>query len=312
MTNGQNFQSTALSRFCFPFRAMACDNDIQLYASDKEQADCAADAAISEVKRIEAKYSRYLDESVVTRINQAAGGEPVLVDDETQSLLNYAEICYQQSEGLFDITSGVLRRIWNFKSNKIPSNTSIGAVLEQIGWNKVEIHDQHIRLPVVGMEIDFGGFGKEYAVDRAGAVLASYGITSAMINLGGDLAVLGPHPDNSPWCVGLRHPRTDSVLLATLPITTGAIASSGDYERYIDFEGKHYSHILNPRTGWPVQNSFQSVTVHAPSCLVAGSATTIAMLKGEAAGLSWLENLRLPFIAVNAKGSIFSALSHDG
>ncbi len=290
---------------------MACDNDIQLYAPDKEQADRAAEAAISEVKRIEARYSRYLDGSVVTRINQAAGGAPVLVDDETKSLLNYAEICYQQSEGLFDITSGVLRRVWDFKSNEIPSNTSIGGILGQIGWHRVEMHNQYIRLPVVGMEIDFGGFGKEYAVDRAGAVLASCGITSAMINLGGDLMVMGPHPDNSPWRIGLRHPRTDSVLLATLPITAGAVASSGDYERYIDFEGRRYSHILNPRTGWPVQDGFQSVTVHAPSCLVAGSATTIAMLKGESAGLSWLENLGLPFIAVTAKGAICSALAND-
>lgn len=294
---GQN-----LHRYRHHFRAMACDNELQLYAPDQRQGDAAARAAIAEVKRIEAKYSRYLDDSVVSTINRAAGLAPVTLDTESQGLLQYADTCYRQSEGLFDVTSGVLRRVWNFKSSEIPSNTSIGAVLGHIGWDRVELGAAHIRLPEAGMEIDFGGFGKEYAVDRAAVILASYGIANAMINLGGDLMVLGPHPGGRAWGVGIRHPRTKSSTLATLAISSGAVATSGDYERFMEVDGRRYSHILNPRTGWPVADGFQSVSVHAPTCLVAGSATTIAMLKGQVAGRAWLASLGLPYLVVDADG----------
>lgn len=293
------------------FRAMACDNELQLYAPDARQGDAAAHAAIAEVKRIEAKYSRYLPDSVVSAINRAAGVAPVMLDPESRHLLDYADTCYRQSAGLFDISSGVLRRVWNFKSLELPANSSIGAALGLIGWDKIERSDTHIRLPIAGMEIDFGGFGKEYAVDRAAAILTSYGIANAMINLGGDLMVLGPHPGGRPWHVGIRHPRTDNTTLATLAITSGGLASSGDYERFIELDGRRYSHILNPKTGWPVVDSFQSVTVEAPTCLVAGSATTIAMLKGALAGRDWLHSLGLPYLAVDADGKKWdTAVSH--
>ena len=292
----------SLALYRHSFRAMACDNDLSLYAIDERQSSAAANAAISEVKRIEAKYSRYLDDSVVSTVNRAAGGPPAMLDTETISLLNYAHTCYQQSEGLFDITSGVLRRIWNFKLSEVPSNASIDAVLGLVGWNKVERDADSIRLPRAGMEIDFGGFGKEYAVDRAASVLASYGIANAMINLGGDMMVLGPHADGRPWGVGIRHPRTHDATLTTLALSSGAIATSGDYERFIEVDGRRYCHILNPKTGWPVEDGFQSVTVHAPTCLVAGSATTIAMLKGKTAGLAWLQALGLPYLAVDSDG----------
>ena len=284
------------------FRAMACDNEIHLYATDERQSAAAANAAIGEVKRIEAKYSRYVDDSVVSTINRAAGGRPTMLDSETISLLNYAHTCYQQSEGLFDISSGVLRRVWNFKASEVPSSASIDAVLSLVGWDKVERDADSIRLPRAGMEIDFGGFGKEYAVDRAAFALASYGIANAMINLGGDMMVLGPHADGRPWGVGIRHPRADDATLTTVACSSGAIATSGDYERFIEVDGRRYCHILNPKTGWPVENVFQSVTVHAPTCLVAGSATTIAMLKGKTAGLAWLEALGLPYLAVDSGG----------
>ena len=284
------------------FRAMACDNELNFYAVDKRQSVAAANAAINEVKRIEAKYSRYLDGSVVSTINRAAGGPSVMLDTETISLLNYAHTCFQQSEGLFDISSGVLHRVWNFKTSEVPANTSIDGLLGLVGWNKVERDAGSIRLPHAGMEIDFGGFGKEYAVDRAASVLASYGIANAMINLGGDLMVLGPHADGRPWGVGIRHPRVDGTTLTNVALVSGAIATSGDYERFIEVDGKRYCHILNPKTGWPVEDGLQSVTVHAPTCLVAGSATTIAMLKGKTAGLAWLDALGLPYLAVDSSG----------
>lgn len=287
----------------FGFYAMAAVNEVQIYAQDKRQAHASATKAVDEVLRIEAKYSRYRNDSVLSRINARAGREPVEIDEETAGLLDYAQACYVQSAGRFDPTSGVLRRAWRFEQGQLPRGGEIERVLPLIGWSRVERGARSVRLPVAGMELDFGGFGKEYAVDRAARVLRDAGVDSALVNLAGDLAVLGPLPDGAPWRVGIRHPRRDDVAIATLPIASGAIATSGDYERYVEVDGVRHCHVLDPATGRSV-HGFQSVTVHAPSCLVAGSATTIAMLKGRDEGLAWLATLGLAHLCVLEDGAI--------
>jgi hypothetical protein len=155
--------------FRFPFRAMATEHELQVDAPDERGARRAADAAIADVLRIEAKYSRYRDDSVTTAINRAAGGAPVAIDAETAALLRYAAQCHALSDGAFDITSGVLRRAWNFRAQppKLPDPAAIDAALALIGWPRVEWDERSVRLPDKGMEIDFGGIGKEYAADRA-------------------------------------------------------------------------------------------------------------------------------------------------
>ena len=288
----------------FAFRAMASVNEVQVHAADVSMARALAALAIAEVRRIEAKYSRYRAESIVSRINAAAGGAPVTIDEETARLLDYVDTCFRQSRGRFDPTSGVLRRAWRFEPGAaIPTAAELAPLLGAIGWHRVERGRDTVRLPKAGMELDFGGFGKEYAVDRAATVLREAGAESAIVNLAGDLAVLGPQPDGSPWRIGVRHPRDESVAIATLPVSSGAIATSGDYERYVEVDGERHCHVLDPRTGRPTRG-FQSVTVHAPSCLVAGSASTIAMLLGRDEGLGWLESLGLPYFAVLEDGLI--------
>ncbi|HEX3059697.1 MAG TPA: FAD:protein FMN transferase, partial [Usitatibacter sp.] len=159
---------------------MASENEVQLHCDDPASAERAANAAIAEVKRIEAKYSRYLEDSVVSRINAQAGGAAVKADDETLALLAFADACYRQSDGLFDATSGVLRRAWNFKEPRVPPQAELDAILPLVGWDKVEISNAHVHLALPGMQLDFGGFGKEYAVDRAARVMADLGVSSAM------------------------------------------------------------------------------------------------------------------------------------
>ena len=290
----------ALHRFAF--RAMAAENEIQVHAADAARAHAAAGAAIAEVQRIEAKYSRYRPESVVSRINASAGGEAVAIDEETARLLDFAEACHRQSDGAFDPTSGVLRRVWSFKEARVPSDAELGAVLPLIGWDRVERRAGWIRLPSAGMELDFGGFGKEYAVDRAAAVLREHGIESAFVTLAGDLAILGEQPGGVAWRVGIQHPREPRALIAKLPVASGGVATSGDYERFVEVDGMRHCHILDPRTGRSARG-FQSVTVHATSCTVAGAASTIAMLKGREAGEAWLRSLGLAFFAVRDDGS---------
>ncbi|MEK9711351.1 MAG: FAD:protein FMN transferase [Thalassolituus sp.] len=238
-----------------------------------------------EVRRIEQKYSRYRDDSVVSQINQSAGSASVKVDNETLWLLQYAQVCFEQSDGLFDITSGILRRVWDFKAGTLPSDAQLEDVIPHIGLNRLDISKGCVTLPE-GMEIDFGGIGKEYAADAAAGVARSGGITSGIIDLGGDLHILGPKADDSPWVLGVRNPRDPEQAIASLPAYRGGMASSGDYERYFEQNGERYCHILNPQTGRPV-SYWASVTVLAPSCLLAGTLSTIAMLK-EGAGEGWL------------------------
>jgi thiamine biosynthesis lipoprotein len=287
----------------FTFFAMAAENEVQVYADDEAQAARVANAAIAEVKRIEAKYSRYREESLLSRINANAGKEAVEVDEETLRLLAFADAAFRQSGGLFDATSGVLRRAWNFRERRVPTQSELDAILPLVGWQRVEIAGNRVRLAQPGMQLDFGGFGKEYAVDRAARVMVEHGAKSAMVSLAGDLAILGAQPGGQPWRMGIRHPRRDDKLLATIPVLSGAIATSGDYERFIEVDGVRHCHILDPRTGRSARG-LQSVTVQAQSCLIAGSATTIAMLKGGEEGLAWLEELGVPHIAVAEDGTV--------
>ena len=279
---------------------MGSDCQLTLYAVDEHKADQAADLTMAEVWRIEEKYSRYSDGNALSDINRAAliGGK-IDVDDETAELLNYAFTAFQLSEGLFDVSSGVLRRVWDFSSDKTPSQSSIEHILPLIGLSKVTWLSPCLHFLHAGMELDFGGIGKEYAVDRGADICRSMGIQSGLLDFGGDIRVLGPHPDGSPWEIGIRHPRKPEVSLGKIRLLSGAVATSGDYERCIEVAGKYYGHILNPLTGWPV-NGLSSVTVMAEQCLLAGTLSTIAMLK-EGGGKKWLEDFGIPHCWVDDK-----------
>ena len=296
-----------LALFRFGFRAMASNHEIQLFAESETAARRAADAAIADVARIEAKYSRYRDDSVTTRINRAAGAAPIAIDEETRALVAYAERCFRLSDGRFDLTSGVLRRIWNFSGGppQLPSQDAIDAARKLVGWRRVEWSADAIRLPQAGMEIDFGGIGKEYAADRAAAICVEHGIEHALVNMGGDVRAVGGQPGGSPWRVGIRDPRLPERAIAGLDVVDGAVATSGDYERYFDLDGKRYCHILNPATGMPVAH-WQSVSVVAPLCVVAGSCATFAMLL-EARGREFLDAQRVDYLAIDRDGNVFRA-----
>lgn len=289
------------------FRVMACDAEIRVAGRATPDERAVLDAGAEEVRRIEAKYSRYRECSVVSRINFAAGGgRDIEIDDETAGLLDLADSLYRLSNGLFDITSGVLRRAWDFRSGRLPSQRAIDELLPLVGWDKVRrdvCKGRHrILLPVRGMELDFGGFGKEYAADCAAEVLVDAGLRRGFVNLGGDIRVLGPKRPDTGWTLGVQHPRQPGVMIAGIEMTSGALATSGDYERYMDVDGTRYCHILDPRSGWPAHR-WQSVSVAAPVCLAAGAMTTIAMLKG-AGAVDFLRAQNASYLAVDMNGQV--------
>mgnify|MGYP001263531859 CR=1 FL=1 len=287
--------------FRIPFEAMASTCEVVLCADDEGTAQALAQTAIDEVKRVEHKYSRYRTDSIVSRINRAAGGEWVECDEETAALCTYADSLFQNSSGLFDITSGVLRQAWDFRRAVVPSEETLAPLLALIGWHRVERRDRNIRLPDAGMEIDFGGFGKEYAADRAADALAGQGLKHGYVNLAGDMRILGPKPDDQPWMIGIQDPRRHGGLMATIPVASGALATSGDYERFFEIGERRYCHVFNPRTGQPVTH-WRSVSVLAPRAIVAGSCSTIAMLK-QAEGKAFLEEAGMDYLAVDHQGN---------
>ncbi|CAB1275110.1 FAD:protein FMN transferase [Candidatus Nitrosacidococcus tergens] len=291
------------------FKAMGSPCELQIYAKSKIKAERAINQIIEDINRIENLYSRYKPKSFLSQINQVAAiGGHISVDHETQGLLNYAATCYVQSDGLFDITSGILRQAWNFKSGIIPSNRDIQALLNRIGWEKLRWEPPVLIFPLAGMEIDFGGIVKEYTADRVAALAQQAGIKGGLVNLGGDIKIIGPRVDGNPWCIGIRHPEQKGVAIRKVLLHQGAVASSGDYERYLLFNEVRYGHILNPKTGWPVQNLI-AVTVVNDLCVVAGSASTIAMLKEEE-GKQWLKNLGLSYFWVDSKNSTGGTLNN--
>jgi FAD:protein FMN transferase len=284
----------------FEFEAMSSGCEIRLEGADRFALNAAAQCAINEVRRIEVTYSRYRADSIVSRINAAAGsGVGIAVDDETASLLTFADQLYALSDGLFDITSGVLRRAWDFRARTLPDRAVLQGLLPLIGWSQVERKDGQVHLPRAGMEIDFGGFGKEYAADRAMAVLAAAGLRHGFVNLGGDIRVLGPRADGSAWRFAIAHPRQEGATVAHIDMLDGALASSGDYERFFELNGKRYCHIFDPRSGWPVER-WSSVSVTAPVCVAAGALSTIAMLKG-AHALQFLGSQCTSYFALDTK-----------
>jgi thiamine biosynthesis lipoprotein len=263
------------------FKAMASSCEALIDTTETEVAQRVGLAVSNEAFRIEQKFSRYRADNLVHAIN-TANGAAVEVDAETADLLDYAARCHELSGGMFDITSGVLRRAWRFDgSDHMPDPKLVEEALKYVGWHKVSWQRPKLRLEP-GMEIDFGGIGKEYAVDRAARLGAEAGRVAILVNFGGDLCATGPRSDGSPWNVAIQNPATEG-LLPPFKLPQGGVATSGDARRYLIKDGVRYGHILDPRKGWPVQDAPRSVTVVAASCGEAGLLSTLAILQGKGA-----------------------------
>jgi thiamine biosynthesis lipoprotein len=259
------------------FSAMASPCEVLLSTADESLARHLGETVAAEAWRIERKYSRYQSGGIVFRLNK--GGGPVELDAETQLLLQFAARCHELSEGAFDITSGVLRRAWRFDgTGRFPAPLEVAALRERIGFQHLQFQDNRLKVPA-GMELDFGGIGKEYAVDRVLTLVASNFDGAALVNFGGDMAA-NRAPRTGPWKVGVERPGQQGEARLLLDFVRGGLATSGDTHRFIEHEGRRYSHILDVRTGYPVIDPPRSVTVAAACCLEAGLIATLSMLKG--------------------------------
>lgn len=265
------------------FDAMACPCEVLISTTDKNIAEQALTIASSEAWRIEQKFSRYVDNNIIFQINNAQG-KTVEVDDETANMLDFANQCYELSDHKFDITSGILGKFWTFDgSDRIPEQSQIDQIMQQVSWNRVNWQKPSLSMPP-GMQIDFGGIGKEYAVDQSAQLIHRVISEPVLVNYGGDIFATAPRKTDIPWVVGVDDPgHTGVQAIGNIQLFQGGLATSGDARRFLLKDGVRYSHILDPETGWPVPNAPHSVTVVANSCLEAGMLASFAILQGDKA-----------------------------
>jgi thiamine biosynthesis lipoprotein len=262
------------------FVAMASPCEVLIEDAPEALARQIVEVAAACAWRIERKFSRYRPDSVVHEINSNAG-RAVVLDNESATLIDFAATLTKMSEGRFDITSGVLRKVWTFDGGcLVPSQAQIDAVMACVGWHHVQWRNPVLQLQP-GMQIDLGGIGKEYAVDSTAARVAEMAPgSSCLINFGGDVVVRSPRSDGQPWRVGIEAAELEGTAVRMVHLARGGLATSGDSRRFVLHQGHRYSHIIDARTGWPVVDAPHAITVAADTCTQAGALSTLAMLQG--------------------------------
>jgi thiamine biosynthesis lipoprotein len=280
--------------------------EISCYGGSKDQAVAAIDAAFKEMERIERVFSKFDENSEVSKINRLAGSEKVKVSEEVFKLTEESIYYSGISEGAFDITVAPFMEIWGFvrKQKAMPDKYAVENALKSVGYKNIELDREELSIRFLnkGVKIDFGGIAKGYAVDRAKDVLVSKGIKNGLVNLGGNIFALGNAPGRKNWKIGVQDPKNKGKLLRSFELTNRAISTSGNYERFFEIGGKRYSHIINPITGEPCQGII-SVTVAADSAETADAFSTAIFVMGEEKGLS---------LAKSIKGISVLILKEDG
>ncbi len=283
------------------FAAMGSPCRVRLAAPVSAKA--LPDSILQWVARFEGRYSRFIADSLVSRITAAAGREWVETDPETDALLSMCHEAHFITRGVFDATALPLIQLWNWKAAPavVPDDKAIEEAKKKVGWRRVQRAPGKFFLPEPGMALDFGGIGKEYAVDQVAQLALREGATSVLVDFGHDVCALGPAPDKKPaWHIGLEDPKQPGKTWTGVAVNNQAVATSGDYVRFFTHAGKRYGHILDVRTGRPVSNGCLSVSVIAPTCTMAGLLSTTAFVLGPVEGLKLLE------ATFQAVGSIIS------
>ena len=284
------------------FQAMDCDCELRVDCDSEQDADHGLALVTTETERIQTKYSSDREHSHWQQLVADAGsGSGVSVDDETACLLDMAELGHIISEGLFDVTLSALLEIWDRNAASLPDALAIAEALSKSGWSRVDWQRPVLILPDVGMQIDLGGLIKEYTADTCIKLLQAHGFCSALVNLGGDVAACLENESSPSWEVEIKRSHTTRATPVRVLISTGGLATRGDFDRCMVVNGIRYSHLLDPRTGWPVQG-LASVSVLASQCVTAGVLATTAIARGPGRGPAWLERMEVEFLCTNSAG----------
>lgn len=275
------------------FAALGTKCEIQYACDAADRAGAFERAATGWVQAFEAKYSRFRPDSLISRINAAAGASWVEIDPEMERLLQLCDTLHFITRGILDPTMLPLIRLWNYKAERpeIPSDAAIESARRLVGCPKVQRGAGRVFLPEPGMALDFGGFGKEYAVDVVAQIARDHGIGSVLVDFGHDLRGIGQPPGRPAWHIGLEDPQHPGAAAGSVALTNDrGIASSGDYLRRFVIGGRRYGHIIDPRTGRPVANGCLQATVIAGTCLHAGVLSTTAFVLGPKQGIEFVQS----------------------
>ena len=276
------------------FRALGTPCSIAFrHPDDRVALQFAADA-LGWLDSFEAKFSRFRETSLLWRINAAAGKEWVETDAEMERMLDLAEGVHNLTDGILDASMLPLLRVWDWKTvhTSLPAAEEIQKALSLTGWRKVQRRRNGVFLPHEGMGLDFGGFGKEFAVDRIARIAADKGVRDALIDLGRDIYALGGNGVHPFWHIGIEDALQPGRCRSGVALSNRAVSASGDYARSFLHGGRRYGHILDPRTGWPVANGVRGVNVVAQSCLEAGVYSTALCILGTHDGLRFASRAR--------------------
>lgn len=273
------------------FRALGTNCMIQFRLQDDKRALQFVADALDWLAAFEAKFSRFKADSLVSKINQAAGKDWVHVDAEMDKMLDLADAMHQLTGGVLDAAMLPLIQLWDWKvvHERLPSETDIMQAVSLSRWQEVKRKRGRVFLPREGMGLDFGGFGKEYAVDQLVIMAKRHGIEDGLIDLGRDLYAMGGNGVHPFWHVGIQDGVQTEKCVGGLAVSNYAVCASGDYARRFEHQGVRYGHILDLRTGWPVRHGLRAVSVIAPSCLMAGVYSTAIFVMGLVEGLRFAE-----------------------
>ena len=282
--------------------------DVTVVAKDSIEGNKYIDTAVAEITRIEKLISSWDANSQTSDINRNAGKKPVTVDSELFDLIERAIGISKLTDGAFDISYASMDRIWQFDGSMtvMPSKEEITASVSKVGYQNITLDKENstVFLKLEGMKIGFGAIGKGYAADKAKDLLISKGVTSGIINASGDMNTWGKQPNGKEWKVAITNPMDKNKVFALLPITNGAVVTSGNYEKFVNFNGKRYTHIIDPRTGYP-SSGIISVTVFAPKAELADALATSVFVMGKEAGLDRINQLpKIECIIIDDKGNI--------
>lgn len=290
-------------------RLMGTRFEITVVAANAEMADGFIDLAIEEISRIEKMISSWDENSQTSAINQNAGINPLQIDQELFDLIQRSTGISKLTDGAFDISYASMDKIWKYDGSMtgLPSVDDIKSAVSKVGYKNIildeEDHTVFLKLP--GMKIGFGAIGKGYAADKAEELLRHHGVSAGIINASGDLNAWGEQPDGSPWLVGITNPLNSGKVFAWFPLADQAVATSGDYEKYVELEGKRYSHIIDPRTGYP-SHGIISVSIFAPKAELADALATAVFIMGVDVGLDFINQLQgIDCIIIDDAGRIY-------
>jgi len=277
-------------------RLMGNSFELTVVADDEEWANGKIKMAIEEIKRIEKLFTTFDEDSETNRINRQAGIAPVVVSMEVYQLIERAMRISSITDGAFDLSYGSIdKKLWNFDTTmtSLPDNKTARSMVKLINYKNIILDKENstVMLKEKGMRIGFGGIGKGYAAEMAKSLLKREGVVAGIINASGDLATWGSQPNNEPWTIGIVDPEHKHHPFSYLNVTDMAVATSGNYEKFVIIGGKKYSHTINPRTGLPV-TGIKSVTIISPNAEIADAMATPVTIMGISAGLDMINQIQ--------------------